>query len=378
MHDLQALHTLYGPVVRVAPNELSYTTPAATKPIYQSTPEFPKDPMHLPPFHNGVPGILAADHDSHRRFRRLLAGAFSDRGMRAQQGMIQGHVDLLVKRLRERAGAGKEAVDMCEWFNWATFDVIGDLAFGESFGCLERARTHEWIAGIQGGVKAIPVINAIRRLGLDWVVPLLAPRRLLAMRERNARFTVEKVDQRRRWGGQDRGDLWDGMIVGDGGEGGGGDRAAAPSGSNTKEKDATAAGTMTREEMISNASAIVLAGSETSATLLSGCTWLLLRPENRHRLRRLAEHVRASFASEDEIDLISVGRLDYMLAVIDEALRLYPPVPMQSNRLVRRGGEQIAGGWVPEGVSLFLESVLLPFSFLLSLSLFLSRFFSFV
>jgi len=357
VRDLQALHTLYGPVVRVAPNELSYTTPAATKPIYQSTPEFPKDPMHLPPFHNGVPGILAADHDSHRCFRRLLAGAFSDRGMRAQQGMIQGHVDLLVKRLRERAGAGKEAVDMCEWFNWATFDVIGDLAFGESFGCLERARTHEWIAGIQGGVKAIPVINAIRRLGLDWVVPLLAPKRLLAMRERNARFTVEKVDQRRRWGRQDRGDLWDGMIVGDGGEGGGGDRAAASSGSNTKEKDATAAGTMTREEMISNASAIVLAGSETSATLLSGCTWLLLRPENRHRLRRLAEHVRASFASEGEIDLISVGRLDYMLAVIDEALRLYPPVPMQSNRLVRRGGEEIAGGWVPEGVSLVSCSV---------------------
>ena len=123
---------------------------------------------------------------------------------------------------------------------------------------------------------------------------------------------------------------------------------------------------MTREEMISNASAIVLAGSETSATLLSGCTWLLLRPENSGRLRRLAEHVRASFSGEDEIDLISVGRLDYMLAVIDEALRLYPPVPMQSNRLVRRGGEEIAGGWVPEGVSLalrFLESVCVVFRF---------------
>lgn len=340
VHDLKTLHERYGPIVRVAPNELSYTTPAVNKTIYASNPEFPKDPMHLPPFHNGTPGILAADHDNHRRYRRLLASAFSDRGMRAQQAMIQSHVDLLITRLKERCG-DSEPVDMCEWFNWTTFDIIGDLAFGESFGCLQNAATHQWIASIQGNVKAIPVINAIRRLGLDWIIPLLAPKRLLEMRARNAQFTVDKVDQRRRHGAEPRGDLWDGMIV----------PSSASEMAEPKEGSGGGGGTMSREEMISNASAIVLAGSETSATLLSGCTWLLLRPENRHRLRRLAEHVRGSFASEDEIDLISVGRLDYMLAVLDEALRLYPPVPMQSNRIVRGKGEVIAGGWVPGGVS---------------------------
>ncbi|KAL2128590.1 hypothetical protein VTI74DRAFT_8957 [Chaetomium olivicolor] len=331
IHDLQSLHNQYGPVVRVAPNELSYITPAAAKPIYQSNPEFPKDPMHLPSFHNGTPGILAADHDHHRRYRRLLAGAFSDRGMRAQQGMIQSHVDLLITRLRERCAAG--AVDMCEWYNWTTFDIIGDLAFGESFGCLEKAATHEWIASIQGNVIAIPVINAIRRLGLDWIIPLLAPKMLLEKRAKNAQFTVDKVDARRQHGSQPRGDLWDSVLGVDAKEGG-----------------------MSRDEMISNASAIVLAGSETSATLLSGCTWLLLQPENMHVLEQLTRHVRSSFSSEAEIDLISVGRLDYMLAVIDEALRLYPPVPMQSNRVVvGSGGAVIAGGWVPEGTSVALQ-----------------------
>lgn len=331
-------------MVRVAPNELSYTTPDAIKAIYQSNPEFPKDPMHLPPFHNGTPGILAADHDNHRRYRRLLASAFSDRGMRAQQPMIQSHVDLLIRRLKERCGDGTASVDMCEWYNWTTFDVIGDLAFGEPFGCLEKGATHQWIASIQGNVKVIPVVNAIRRFGLDGVIPLLAPKSLLAMRERNARFTADKVDQRRRQGAQPRGDLWDGIM-------------AANDDVNSK-KDGSGDGVsggngMSRGEMISNASAIVLAGSETSATLLSGCTWLLLRPENKDRLRKLTQHVRTSFDSETEINLISIGRLDYMLAVIDEALRLYPPVPMQSNRIVRRGGEVIAGSWVPEGVSRF-------------------------
>jgi averantin hydroxylase len=41
-----------------------------------------------------------------------------------------------------------------------------------------------------------------------------------------------------------------------------------------------------------------------------------------------------------------------MLAVLNEALRLYPPVPAQSNRIVADGGALIAGQWVPEGVSL--------------------------
>lgn len=320
-----ALHQRYGSVVRVAPDELSYITPDASKTIYQTTPEFSKDPMHLPPFHNGAPGILAADKRNHSRYRRLLSSGFSDKGMRAQQPMIQHHIDLLLRRLREDSSSVSH--DISEWFNWTTFDIIGDLAFGESFGCLENGKTHDWIASIQGNVKAIPIINAIRRFKLDWVIPLIAPRKLLEMRQRNAKFTQDKVDQRLSLGAT-RGDLWDDVM-----------------GYSDKESGSG----MTREEMISNASAIVLAGSETSATLLSGCTWLLLK--NSHHLRKLENHVRSSFNSESEIDLISVGKLDFMLAVLNEALRLYPPVPMQSNRIVNKGGATIAGQWVPEGVS---------------------------
>ena len=28
---------------------------------------------------------------------------------------------------------------MKEWFNWTTFDIIGNLSFGCDFGCLENA-----------------------------------------------------------------------------------------------------------------------------------------------------------------------------------------------------------------------------------------------
>ena len=332
VHDIVALHEQYGPVVRIAPDELSYNDPGASKPIYHSNPEFPKDPMHLPPFHNGAPGILAANKHNHSRYRKLLAKGFSEKGMRAQQPMIQRHINTLLARLQERCAVGEVTQDLVEWYNWAMFDIIGDLAFGESFECLEGARTHDWIASIQGNVKAIPIVNAIRRLKLDWVIPLLAPKKLLAMRENNARFTQEKVDRRLQLG-SDRGDLWDSVME------------------QSRKKNEMG---MSREEMISNASAIVLAGSETSGTLLSGCTWLLLK--NPLVLRKLEYHVRSSFGSESEIDLISVGKLDYMLAVLDEALRLYPPVPAQSNRIVTSGGAIILGQYVPAGVGLMLAT----------------------
>ncbi|CAK4034465.1 cytochrome P450 [Lecanosticta acicola] len=326
--DLQELHDRFGPVVRVAPDELSYIDSQAVAPIYQSAPEMPKDPMHLPPFHNGAaPGILAADHEHHRRYRRALAYGFSDQGIKSKQPLIQRHIDQLLHKLDKRCSSS--AIDICEWYNWTTFDIIGDLAFGEPFGCLENAKTHDWIASIQGNVKSIPIVNALRRVGIFWILPWILPRTLQEKRKKNAQYSEEKVNKRLAAGGA-RGDLWDAVI-----------------GSDEKKP------LMSKPEIISNASAIVVAGSETSATLLSGCTWLLMKHPDVYQ--RLIEHVRSSFDEEEEITLMSVGKLDYMLAVIDEALRLYPPVPMQANRLVRPAGASIAGEWIPGGTSVALQ-----------------------
>jgi averantin hydroxylase len=299
VRDLEALHKKYGTVIRVAPDELSYIDPQAVAAIYQSSPEMPKDPMHLPPFHKGAaPGILAADKEHHTRYRRVLSHGFSDKGIRAQQPLIKRHIDQLLTKLDERCGP--KAVDICEWYNWATFDVIGDLAFGEPFGCLEDGKTHDWIISIQGNVKAIPIVNAIRRMGLSWLLKWIVPKKLLEMRKRNGQYSEAKVDKRLAAGAA-RGDLWDAVI-------GNGEKGPL----------------MSKAEIVSNASAIVVAGSETSATLLSGCTWLLLKHPDVYQ--RLVDHVRSSFDDEEDINLVSVGKLDYMLAVLDEALRLYPPV----------------------------------------------------
>lgn len=101
-----------------------------------------------------------------------------------------------------------------------------------------------------------------------------------------------------------------------------------------------------------NSSLLIIAGSETTATLLSGVTFLLTT--NPEALRRLTDEVRSTFKTEEEIDFTSVSTLQYMLACLDEALRMYPPAPLGLPRQTPKGGAKIAGHYVPEDVSLAL------------------------
>jgi len=95
---------------------------------------------------------------------------------------------------------------------------------------------------------------------------------------------------------------------------------------------------------------LAVAGSETTATLLSGATYLLCK--NRDKLAILQDEVRVKFKHSSEITLQSVNDLEYMLAVIKEALRCYTPVAGGNVRVVPgRDGARIAGHLVPSGVS---------------------------
>lgn len=141
--DMLALHKRYGPVVRIAPNELAFADPQAWRDIMGhrsasaggvgggGNDEFEKSDKFYRPVEDVPRDIVNAGREEHALLRRTMAHGFSDRSMREQQPLIRGYIDLLVRRLREHGEGGKRAVDMAAWYNFTTFDVIGDLAFGE-------------------------------------------------------------------------------------------------------------------------------------------------------------------------------------------------------------------------------------------------------
>ena len=246
------IHEQYGDAVRVAPDELSFTQPQAFKDIYSHIPgkeEFAKDYFAIPIPPNGIPHIVGANKENHSRYRRLLAHGFSEKGLRDQEAHIRKHVDLLINRLGEKADDG-ETTDIVKWFNMTSFDIIGDLAFGESFNSLQDRQLHKRILGLSGNIKFIQLLNVLRRHHLEFLAPYFISKDAQVGRVKTYTFVTDKVDKRIQLG-TDRGDFWDHIMI--------------KSADDNKSGDG-----LTREEMVNNASVLVLAGSDTTATALSG------------------------------------------------------------------------------------------------------------
>lgn len=93
---------------------------------------------------------------------------------------------------------------------------------------------------------------------------------------------------------------------------------------------------------------LIIAGSETSATLLSGCIFYLCK----HRLvmKRLIGEICNTFHLDDEITFTSTSKLSYLKAVLQESLRMYPPFATSLARITPQGGAYVDGHWIPENV----------------------------
>jgi cytochrome P450 len=170
--------------VRVGPNHLTYTDVRAWKDIYghragehlhfkendKSNLFYREQVIDRPKGEEPV-SLIDASREEHSRLRRALAGGFSEKAMREQEAVIVGYVDMLVAGLKGRMAKG-EKVDMVKWYNWFTFDVVGDLVFAESFGCLEGEHGHPFVDMVTGFVVQQAAFVALKYSGLSrwWVV----------------------------------------------------------------------------------------------------------------------------------------------------------------------------------------------------------------
>lgn len=241
--------------------------------------------------------------------------------------VMKKYIDLLIQQLRLHGNDGKTPVDLRAWFNFTTFDTMGDLIFAEPFGCLEKAEYHPWIPHFlnfgrisihQQWLSHFPMFS----IPIGALIMASLPKDVLKTRAEDREFTLKALERRLQIA-KGRPDIVQGFI--DSG--------------------------MDGEALEANAAAMIMAGSETAGTLLAGAAHLLLsHPDT---LRRLTEEVRSAFKEEADIDFNSVKALSYLQACIDESLRRYPPVPAGMGRIVPKEGATIAGHFVPGDVSQF-------------------------
>lgn len=107
---------------------------------------------------------------------------------------------------------------------------------------------------------------------------------------------------------------------------------------------------LTFSEILTTSQLLILAGSETTSALLSGMLCHL--QTSPHALSRLTHEIRSSFTSKEEITYQRVIGLPYLHVVIEESLRVYPPVTGTVPRLAPQPGAMVCGKFVPGGTSL--------------------------
>lgn len=103
---------------------------------------------------------------------------------------------------------------------------------------------------------------------------------------------------------------------------------------------------MSVAEIESNAALLVVAGSETTATFLSGVTYNLLRTPD--VLAKLTKEIRDAFETQEDMTIVKLTQMDYLTACVEEGFRTYPPVPNGGQRRTTKGGNVICGQYVPE------------------------------
>ncbi|KAL8720308.1 MAG: hypothetical protein Q9225_002820 [Loekoesia sp. 1 TL-2023] len=293
--DTKLLHDKYGTVVRIQPDALSYNSACAWKDIYglkSDRTELAKDPAY---YKKGeATNILVANQTNHNRIRKLLAHAFSDSALLEQEPILTSYFDLLVSKLKQQVdGPAHGRVDMMAYYNFVAFDIIGP-----SFSAKRVAHL------------SFTEVKTQKRLDRktdrkDFMTYVCLPP-----------FSLHKIDPTR-------------QILRYNNEGG-----------------------LSQKDLIGNSRVLLTAGSETTATLLSGATYYLLQTPD--VLRRVQSEVRTAFKQEEDITLRSVSSpslLPYLEAVIQESLRCYPSIPATLPRRTGPEGALIDGRFVPGNTS---------------------------
>jgi hypothetical protein len=223
--DIKKLHDEYGPVVRVAYNELSFIDPQAWKDIYgyaeknqtNATESYllKYDRFYLTK--GETPSLISEGPERHKLLRRHLSKSFGEQAIQQKEQLVTKYVNLLVGKLDKHAQQSAkhdkpEALNIANWLNWTSFDIIGKMTFGESFGCLDSTSYHPWISIIFKHLKVGGWIRAIKYLHLDSsILPIL--RSTTGVRNRLYGLVQEKLDRRIALGA-DHPDLMEGLLKG--------------------------------------------------------------------------------------------------------------------------------------------------------------------
>jgi cytochrome P450 len=351
---LQA-HQRLGRIVRIQPKHVSFWDPRAVQDIYGHQTVCEKDT-----FYDTISGganeniVSTRDRDEHARKRRYIANAFSQRNILSMEPSVRLKVEKLLSRL-DRAAAIGEVIDIRQWLNFFTFDVISDMAFGNDPRFLDLGKAETTAQSLDG--KKCYAMNPIKAfqdntvhvasLGHwsawlsitkpltkwlpysksgDWFTDMC----IYQVRNRLSRSNEKDLEGHK--------DFIHSLLVG----------------SDGKQRN------LPFWEVVQEATVFLSAGSDTTASAMTNTLYLLIKhPDVLKKLQEELAAVMSPAEAEEKPDSLSravapygtVSTLKYLRACLDEGLRHLPPTSIGLLRMTPPQGAVLAGEQIKGGVT---------------------------
>ena len=71
--------------------------------------------------------------------KKLLTSAFSTKALQDQEQIIQRCIDEFVVKVGAK-GKREKGINITEWAEMVAFDILGEMAFGQTFDCVKNGR----------------------------------------------------------------------------------------------------------------------------------------------------------------------------------------------------------------------------------------------
>ncbi|CAG8978292.1 hypothetical protein HYALB_00010291 [Hymenoscyphus albidus] len=313
--ELGRIHEVYGPIVRINPNEIHVKDSDWHEVLYA------KNPTHRdkwPPAAQmaGLPlgSFGTVDHNLHRKRRQANSPFFSTKSVAASETTLKTQLEILSAKFSDRL-KNNEVVVMRNTVLAYTTDALGSICFDEAFGFQKNEKdAEEWASTMEAVAALTPLLKQFPSLiGFADYIPLpviqmLNPTfgRLLKfqkdMLKRAADFLTATPQEKPEVSKEDRQKLFQIII----------DSNLPP-----EEKTASRIG--------SEAFTILGAGGDTVARAIATTTFHIL--SNPHVLRSLKQELKEAIPIKSEIlDYRSLKDLVWLTSIIKEGLRIASPV----------------------------------------------------
>ncbi|KAG5974439.1 hypothetical protein E4U58_003055 [Claviceps cyperi] len=235
---------------------------------------------------------MTRDKDDHTRRRKTWDKAFSTKALRDYEPRVAKYTSSLLQQIGEHQGI---PFDASKWFNFYSFDVMGDMAFAGKL-------SH-----------------------LIWLFPLIRAMSILNREDAAAQVWLLKQMSRREKNCPDVPDVFSWLLSDF-------ERLEKPS-------------RQDRFNLQADMQLIAIAGSDTIAATLSSLFFFLAT--NKAECVKLQQELDTCFPGATELDQSKLSKMKFLQACINEALRLLPPVPPGLQRMTPPEGLMIGDRFIP-------------------------------